>query len=49
MNPLRKIIGITYTQNILERYKNLILLYLKENDRRFEEMKKLLTSIFKAH
>ncbi|GGI03167.1 MULTISPECIES: winged helix-turn-helix transcriptional regulator [Mammaliicoccus] len=38
--------GIAYTQNVLSgRYKNLILWYLKENDRRFGEIKKFLTSV----
>lgn len=38
--------GIAYTQNVLSgRYKNLILWYLKENGRRFGEIKKFLTSI----
>lgn len=38
--------GIAYTQNVLSgRYKNLILWYLKEKDRRFGEIKKFLTSI----
>ncbi|HDH6518338.1 TPA: helix-turn-helix transcriptional regulator [Staphylococcus aureus] len=42
----RNIYGIAYTQNILSgRYKNLIIWYLKENDRRYNQIKKFLTSI----
>lgn len=42
----RDIYGIAYTQNILSgRYKNLIICYLKENDRRYNQIKKFLTSI----
>ncbi|MEB6241898.1 helix-turn-helix transcriptional regulator [Staphylococcus gallinarum] len=42
----RDIHGIAYTQNVLSgRYKNIILWYLKEGDKRFNEIKKLLVSI----
>lgn len=42
----RYIYGIAYTQNILSgRYKNLIIWYLKENDRRYNQIKKFLESI----
>ena len=42
----RDIYGIAYTQNILSgRYKNLIIWYLKEKDRRYKQIKKFLESI----
>ncbi|RIP04247.1 transcriptional regulator [Staphylococcus gallinarum] len=42
----RDIHGIAYTHNVLSgRYKNIILWYLKEGDKRFNEIKKLLVSI----
>ena len=42
----RDIYGIDYTQNILSgRYKNLIIWYLKEKDRRYKQIKKFLESI----
>lgn len=42
----REIYGIAYTQNILSgRYKNLIIWYLKENDKRYNKIKKFLSSV----
>ncbi|MBU0437539.1 transcriptional regulator [Staphylococcus succinus] len=42
----RDIYGIAYTQNILSgRYKNLIIWYLKEKDRRYSHIKKFLEDI----
>lgn len=42
----RDVYGIAYTQNIISgRYKNLIIWYLKENDRRYNQIKKFLESV----
>ncbi|MGW7815786.1 winged helix-turn-helix transcriptional regulator [Staphylococcus xylosus] len=42
----RDVYGIAYTQNILSgRYKNLIIWYLKEKDRRYSHIKKFLENI----
>ena len=42
----RDIYGIAYTQNVLSgRYKNLIIWYLKEKDRRYNHIKKFLSDI----
>ncbi|PTI74855.1 transcriptional regulator [Staphylococcus succinus] len=42
----RDVYGIAYTQNILSgRYKNLIIWYLKEKERRYSHIKKFLENI----